>query len=254
MSYIAPSQMIRSKKKRADDLLVEKGIAKDHKEAAALVLSGTLWIGQQRIEKAGTLLDPFSNIKIRSKRDKFVSRGGVKLEAALRHFQIDVNNRICLDLGASTGGFSDCLLQHGAAKVYAFDVGRGLLDWKLRQDSRVVVRESTNVRYLTASMVEDPVDLVTIDLAFISLRLILPQVKKISSSCVLALVKPQFEAHRQEVGERGIIRSVQLQREIVKRVRDFAVQKGFMVLGETPSPILGQKGNREYFLYLSCAD
>ena len=246
--------MIRSKKKRADDLLVEKGLAKDHKDAAALILSGTLWMGQQRIDKPGTLLDPFSNIELRNRRDKYVSRGGVKLEAALQHFRIDVNDSICLDLGASTGGFSDCFLQHGAAKVYAFDVGRGLLDWKLRQDSRVVVRESTNVRYLTASMIEDPVDLVAIDLAFISLRLILPQVRKISSSCVLALVKPQFEAHRQEVGEGGIIRSVQLQREIVKRVRDFAVQKGFQLLGEMPSPILGQKGNREYFLYLTCAD
>lgn len=245
--------MTRSKKKRADDLLVERGIAQNQKEAGALVLSGALWVEQQRIDKPGTLLDPFSNIEIRSKRDKYVSRGGLKLEAALRHFQIDVDGRICLDLGASTGGFSDCLLQHGAAKVYAFDVGRGLLDWKLRQDSRVVVRESTNVRYLTASMVEDPVDLVAMDLAFISLRLILPQVKKLSSNCVLALVKPQFEAHRQEVGKRGIIRSVQLQREIVKRVKDFAVQKGFTLLGDMPSPILGQKGNREYFLYLSCA-
>ncbi|MDA2929413.1 TlyA family RNA methyltransferase [Acidobacteria bacterium AH-259-O06] len=236
-------------KRRLDDLLVEKGIAEDREDAAAIVLSGVVLLNEQRIDKPGTLLDPSSEFRIKSREHRYVSRGGLKLEAALRQFAVQVRRKVCLDLGASTGGFTDCLLQHGARRVYAFDVGRGQLDWKLRQDPRVVVRESTNVRYLSPSMVDDPVDLITVDLAFISLRLVLPRLKQFPSSQIIALVKPQFEAARKEVGAGGIIESEKLQKEIVQRLKEFAAKEGFAVLGETASTLRGQKGNQEYFLH-----
>ena len=168
----------------------------------------------------------------------------------MRQFGVRVRGKACIDLGSSTGGFTHCLLQHGAKRVYAFDVGRGQLDWKLRNDPRVVVRESTNVRYLRPTMVDELIDLVTVDLAFISLRLVLPSIREFSGATTLALVKPQFEAKREEVGAGGIIRSLSLQTEIVGRVKDFAIGQGFTLWGEMPSPLRGQKGNREYFLFL----
>ncbi len=213
----------------------------------------------QRLDKPGILLDSQSPIQVKPKDSKYVSRGGLKLEGALREFGISVQSCVCLDLGASTGGFTDCLLQHGARKVYAFDVGRGQMDWSLRQDPRVVVRDGVNVRNLETSMLEDAIDLVTVDLSFISLRLILPGLRRMlegrglrpeAGGRILALVKPQFEAERQEVGPGGLIRDPALQKAIVQRIRDSAEQEGFAVLGETPSPIMGQKGNQEYFLLL----
>lgn len=179
-----------------------------------------------------------------------MSRAGDKLEAALRDLGVDARDKVCMDLGASTGGFTDCLLQHGARKVYAFDVGRGLLHWKLQQDSRVVVRDTVNVRYLDPSSGDEPIDLVTIDVSFISLRLILPPLKEFRPVQILALVKPQFEARPDEVGPGGIIESVVKQREILDRVREFATEEGFTVLGELPSPVPGREGNQEYFLLL----
>lgn len=233
---------------------MERSLARDPKEAQALILGGTVFVDGQRIDKAGTLLDSHSDIQIVSRQGKYVSRGGLKLEAALRFFGVPVSHKVCLDLGASTGGFTDCLLRHGARKVYAFDVGHGQLDWKLRQDVRVVVKEGVNVRYLDISMVSESVDLITIDLSFISLRLVLPRLAHFPDAQTIALVKPQFEARREEVGPGGIIRSTELQREIVKGVIDFAEEKGFTVLGEVPSPIEGQKGNQEYFIHLSLSE
>ena len=189
-------------------------------------------------------------VRIKGERLPYVSRGGLKLEAALRHFQLSVQDSVCMDLGASTGGFTDCLLQHGARRVHAFDVGRGQLDWKLAQDQRVVVHDNFNVRRLTPSDVGEPVDLITIDLAFISLRQVLPALRQFPAAQIVALVKPQFEAAREEVGEGGIIRSPELQEEILERVKTFACAEGFEILGDVPSPIAGQKGNREFLILL----
>ncbi|MFB3902935.1 MAG: TlyA family RNA methyltransferase [Acidobacteriota bacterium] len=215
-----------------------------------MILSGQILIGAQRAETAGALVDQEVEIKIKGEHQAYVSRGGLKLEAALREFQIQVNGKICADLGASTGGFTDCLLKHGAARVHAFDVGKGQLDWRLRQDPRVVVHDDFNVRNLTPSDVGEPVDLMTLDLSFISLTRVLPALRAFSAVEIVALVKPQFEARREEVGPGGIIRSPELQAEIVGRVKSFAAGAGFELLGETPSPIPGQKGNREFLLRL----
>ena len=200
------------------------------------------------MDKPGEQVDPTSGIRVKGGPQKYVSRGGLKLEGALDKLQVQVEGRICLDLGASTGGFTDCLLQHGARKVYSFDVGRGQLHWKLQQDPRVIFQDF-NVRYLSTSMVEDSVDLVTVDVSFISLRLVLPCLKSFSAE-VLALVKPQFEARPQEVEPGGLITSPGKQKEIVEGVKTFALSEGFSLRGEVASPIAGQKGNQEYFLLL----
>ncbi len=237
-------------KARLDDLLVQKGFAQDRKEALALVLSGRILIGEQRAETAGGLVDNQAEIRIKGERQAYVSRGGLKLEAALRAFHVPVMEKICADLGASTGGFTDCLLKHGAARVHAFDVGRGQLDWRLRQDPRIVVHDDFNVRYLTPADVGEPVDVITLDLSFISLTKVLPALRAFAPVLIVALVKPQFEAEREEVGPGGIIQSPELQAEIVGRIKRSAVDAGFALLGETPSPIPGQKGNREFLILL----
>ncbi|MDA2933679.1 TlyA family RNA methyltransferase [Acidobacteria bacterium AH-259-D05] len=238
------------KRKRLDALLVERGIAEDHKKATAITLSGLVLVDEQRIDKPGTLIQSTSKIRLKSKEGKYVSRGGIKLEAALREFGVQVEGKVCLDLGASTGGFTDCLLQHGARRVYAFDVGSGQLHWNLQQDSRVVAQDSINVRYLTPSMIDDPVALITLDLAFISLRLIFPRLKQFPSANIISLVKPQFEARREEVEAGGIIHSRKLQKQIVHRVKEAALNEGLTVVGEMASPLEGKKGNQEYFLFL----
>ncbi len=237
-------------KKRLDVLLVERGIAENSKRAAAIILSGVVLVDEQRVNKAGMLIDSGSEIRIKGTEQQYVSRAGFKLEAALRQFAIQVQGKVCVDLGASTGGFTDCLLQQGADKVYAFDVGRGQLHWDLQQDARVVVRDSINVRHLTQAMVEDSVDLITVDLAFISLRLIFPRLKQFPSAEIIALVKPQFEARRDEVPAGGIIHDKELQEDIVGRVKGFAASEGFDLLGEMASALAGRRGNQEYFLYL----
>ena len=239
-----------TKRKRLDALLVDKGIAEDLKKATALILSGVVLVEEQRVDKPGTLIDPTSPIRTKYEDNKYVSRGGLKLEGALQEFDVEVGGKVCLDLGASTGGFTDCLLQHGARRVYALDVGSGQLHWNLRQDPRVVVCDSVNVRFLDPSMVDDTADLIVMDVAFISLRLIFPRLTLFPSAQIIALVKPQFEAHREEVGPGGVIRDRQLQREIVDRVREAAVNEGLTFISEVASPVKGQKGNQEYFLFL----
>lgn len=242
------------RKLRLDDLVVERGLATDLKEAAAIILSGVVLVNEQRVDKPGSQLSASSEIRLKTIERKYVSRGGLKLEVALRQLAISVQGKVCLDLGASTGGFTDCLLCHGARKVYAFDVGRGQLHWRLQQDPRVVMRDAVNVRHLVPSMVNDPVDLISVDVSFISLRLVLPPLRHFPSAEVVALVKPQFEARRDEVGKGGIIGDVRLQRRIVARLTSFAEEVGIHVLGEVPSPIAGQKGNREYFVHLRHRD
>jgi len=238
-------------KKRLDILLVERGIAENSKGAAAIILSGVVLVDEQRVDKAGMLIDSASEIRIKGTEQQYVSRAGVKLEAALREFGVQVQGKVCLDLGASTGGFTDCLLQQGARKVYAFDVGRGQLHWDLQKDARVILRDSINVRHLTRAMVDDPVDLITVDLAFISLRLIFPCLKQFPSAEIIALVKPQFEARREEVPAGGVIHDKKLQQEIVGGMKDFAASEGLNLLGEMASALEGRKGNQEHFLYLS---
>lgn len=236
---------------RIDDLLVEEGLASDRREASALLMSGVVLVDNQKVEKAGVLVSPGAKIRLLGETNRFVSRGGLKLEAALQALSIDVSGRVCCDLGASTGGFTDCLLQAGAARVYAFDVGRGLLDWKLQQDSRVIMHDAFNVRNLTPGDIPEKIDLFTADLSFISLRLILPVLQQFPDSRFLLLVKPQFEAKPDEVERGGLILDLKLREEIIGRVEQLAVDFGFKVEGQVASSLRGQKGNLEHFLYLS---
>ncbi len=235
---------------RLDQLLVQKGLAADRRQAEAWILRGLVQVEGRRVDKAGTPTDEGAEIQVAAP-PRYVSRGGLKLEAALAGSGLDPSGLVCLDLGASTGGFTDCLLQHGARRVYAFDVGHGQLDWNLRQDPRVVVRERVNVRRLTPDEIPDLPRLVTIDLSFISLRLVLPRLEQFGPLDVLALVKPQFEARREEVEAGGVIRDEATRLRIVARVRRFAVREGFQVRGQVPSPVAGAKGNREEFLVLA---
>jgi 23S rRNA (cytidine1920-2'-O)/16S rRNA (cytidine1409-2'-O)-methyltransferase len=237
-------------KKRLDDLLVERGLAKSRKEALAKLMSGVVLVDHQLEEKGGTLVDSESEIRLSGDHSKYVSRGGLKLEGALEALKLDVSECVCLDLGASTGGFTDCLLHYGADRVYAFDVGRGQLDWKLQQNPKVIVRDGFNVRYLSRTVIEEEVDLIVLDLSFISVKQVLLALRAFPEAAILALIKPQFEAERSEVEPGGLVTDTSTHRAIVQRVRDFAVENGFTVLAEVPSPVLGRKGNQEVFLHL----
>jgi 23S rRNA (cytidine1920-2'-O)/16S rRNA (cytidine1409-2'-O)-methyltransferase len=242
------------KKQRVDLLLVEKGLAASRTQAQALVMAGAVVAGEARVDKPGQLVD--RELPLRVKDDaapqKYVSRGGLKLERALEVFPVDPRGRICADLGASTGGFTDLLLQRGAARVYAVDVGYGQLHPKLRADPRVAVRERENARFLTAGELGEQVDLVTGDLSFISLRLVLPAVRSIlrPGADALLLVKPQFEVGRGEVGKGGVVREDVKRRAALDQVEDAARALGFEVGGEAESPIEGPAGNREWLLWL----
>lgn len=240
-----------ARKDRADRLLEQRGLAADLREAQALILAGRVYSLQVRVDKPGTLLATEAPLGVRP-AGRFVSRGGDKLQGALKALSLDVKGSICLDLGASTGGFTDCLLQAGASRVWAFDVGAGQLDWSLRNDRRVRVREGINVRHITPEMVDESVDLIVADLSFISLRLILPALKTFCPVRALVLVKPQFEAERDEVQAGGIVRDEALREEVVQRVRSFAAEQGFEIRGQVDSDVAGRKGNREVFLLLCC--
>jgi 23S rRNA (cytidine1920-2'-O)/16S rRNA (cytidine1409-2'-O)-methyltransferase len=243
-----------TKRQRVDLLLVERGLAESRTRAQALVMAGAVVVGEARVDKPGALVDPA--LPIRLKEDaapqRYVSRGALKLEGALAAFPIDPRGRVCADLGASTGGFTDLLLQRGAAKVYAVDVGYGQLHPKLRGDGRVVVRERENARALTAESLGEKVDLVTGDLSFISLRLILPAVKAIlrPGGEAILLVKPQFEVGRGEVGKGGVVRDEAKRRSALDGIVAAARALGFEVVGEAESPIEGPAGNREWLLGL----
>jgi 23S rRNA (cytidine1920-2'-O)/16S rRNA (cytidine1409-2'-O)-methyltransferase len=243
-----------SRRQRADLLLVERGLAASRTQAQALVMAGAVVAGEARVEKPGQLLDPA--VALRVKEDaaprKYVSRGALKLEKGLTVFPVDPRGLVCADLGASTGGFTDLLLQRGAAKVYAVDVGYGQLAEKLRSDPRVVVRERENARHLTAELLGERVDLVTGDLSFISLRLVLPAVRAIlkPGGRAVLLVKPQFEVGKDDVGKGGVVRDDALRRSALEAVKTAAVELGFEVLGEAESPVEGPAGNREWLLGL----
>jgi len=236
-------------KVRADILLVERGLAESRSQAQRLVMAGQVRADGQLVDKPSSLLAGEVRLEV-EKGPRYVSRGGEKLEAALAGFGVEVEGKVCADVGASTGGFTDCLLQHGASKVYAIDVGKGQLDWKLRQDARVVVMEETNARYLEA--LPEIVDLVTIDASFISLKTLLPAVKGWLTvrGQLIALIKPQFEAGKREVGKgKGVIRDEQIHRRVVEEILRFVEEHGFSLRGLMRSPILGPKGNVEFFVW-----
>ncbi|HMD47561.1 MAG TPA: TlyA family RNA methyltransferase [Bryobacteraceae bacterium] len=234
---------------RLDQLLVERGLAPSREKAQALILAGQVLLNGQRADKAGRTVPVDSRVEL-VEPPRYVGRGGFKLEAALEHFQIAVDGRICLDVGSSTGGFTDCLLQHGAARVYAIDVGTGQLDWKLRNHPRVVVHEQVNARYLSAREVPEPVSLAVADVSFISITMILPAIAPLlaAGAEMVILVKPQFELERHQVGRGGIIRDPALHQQACRRVEQAVEQLGFRT-AIIPSPILGAEGNQEFLLY-----
>ncbi|MEX1248573.1 MAG: TlyA family RNA methyltransferase [Anaerolineales bacterium] len=236
-------------KQRADALLVERGLAESRSQAQRLVMAGQVRADGQVVSKPSSMLAPEATLEV-EKSPRYLSRGGEKLEAALKQFNVKAADLICADVGASTGGFTDCLLQHGAAKVYAIDVGKGQLHWKLRQDPRVAVMEEANARYLTS--LPEPIDLLTIDASFISLKTLLPVVHKwlAARGQIIALIKPQFEAGKAEAGRgKGVIRDEHIHRRVLAEVMEATAQQGFGVAGLMRSPILGPKGNVEFFMW-----
>ena len=239
-------------KRRADQLLVELGLAESRTKAQALILAGLVSCGERRIDKPGEQLAPDAELALKARDHPWVSRGGVKLAHALDHFRITVEGSVALDIGASTGGFTDVLLAHGARRVHAVDVGHGQLAWKLRQDPRVVVHERLNARHLTRADIPEPVDLVTSDASFIGLATVLPAPLALAAehAQLVALVKPQFEAGRAHVGKGGVVRDPEVHREVCERAASWvAAQPGWTVVGIVESPILGPEGNREFLLY-----
>ncbi len=242
------------KKRRLDQILVEKGLAGSRQRARALIMAGDVLVNNQPVDKAGALIWSDDQIELRGSDIPYVSRGGLKLDAALHQFQIDVTGLICLDVGASTGGFTDCLLCHGARRVYAVDVGYGQLAWNLRQDPRVVVIERTNIRKMSVDAVPDPVDLVTVDVSFISLKLVVPAVvkflKKNNDTRIIALIKPQFEVGKGQVGKGGVVRESAQHKHVIENLTRFFTDIGLTCESVFPSPLLGPKGNREFFISL----
>ena len=240
-------------KKRLDVLLVERGLAQSRQRAQADIMSGLVFVNGQRSDKPGTAVSDGAAIEVRGNSLAYVSRGGLKLEKAMVSFAVRLDGAVCGDIGASTGGFTDCMLQNGAAKVYAVDVGYGQLAWKLRSDERVVCLERTNARYLTREQIPEPLDFASIDVSFISLRLILPAVRGLLKPAgrVACLVKPQFEAGKEKVGKKGVVRDPAVHREVLERFLTDAAEAGFSVLDLTYSPIRGPEGNLEYLGFLS---
>lgn len=240
-------------KKRLDILLFEKGLVPSRERAKAAIMEGLVYVNGQKADKAGENVAEDNRIEVRSTGKSFVSRGGKKIEKALGYFKIDPSGLVCMDIGASTGGFTDCLLQRGANKVYSIDVGYGQLAWSLRQDPRVKCMERTNIRYVTPEMLEETPELAVIDVSFISLKLVLPVVAELLSECghVACLIKPQFEAGKGKVGKKGVVRDPVIHQEVLESFVCHAHDAGFHVLDITFSPIKGPEGNIEYLAYLS---
>lgn len=240
-----------SPKSRLDILLHERGLADSRQKAQALILAGKVLVNGQRVSKAGTNVAVEATIEITGQALPFVGRGGLKLAAALDHWQIEVAGLTALDIGSSTGGFTDCLLQHGAARVHAVDAGTNQLDWKLRSDPRVHVMENTNARYLEFSQVGELVDFLCIDVSFISVKLILPALLQFcrEGTALVLLIKPQFEAGRGQVGSGGIVRDAEVRETVVADISAAVAETGFLIEGVIPCPVLGAEGNQEYLLY-----
>ncbi len=240
-------------KERLDVLLVEKGFAASREKAKAIIMSGAVFVDGQREDKAGASFDrEKARIEVKGSTLKYVSRGGLKLEKAIEVFGIGLQNMICMDIGASTGGFTDCMLQNGAAKVYAVDVGHGQLDWKLRTNEKVICMEKTNFRYMLPSAISDTLDFASVDVSFISLTKILIPARNLlkDQGQMVCLIKPQFEAGREKVGKKGVVREPETHREVIGKVMNFAHCIGFHVLGLSFSPVKGPEGNIEYLLHI----
>lgn len=239
-------------KERLDVLLVKRNLAESREKAKAVIMSGNVFVDGVREDKAGSTFAPEVNIEVRGHTLPYVSRGGLKLEKALAVFDVDVTDKVCTDVGSSTGGFTDCMLQNGAKKVYAIDVGRGQLDWKLRNDPRVVCMEKTNIRYVKPEDIGEPVAFSSIDVSFISLTKVLMPIRDYLTGDgeIVALIKPQFEAGREKVGKKGVVREKSTHREVIRKVMDYAVSIGFDLLALDFSPIRGPEGNIEYLIHL----
>ena len=240
-------------KERLDVLLVSRGLAESREKAKAVIMAGQVFVNGNREDKAGSTFDPEkSQIEVKGSSLKYVSRGGLKLEKAVSCFGLRFDGMTCMDIGASTGGFTDCMLQNGAEKVYAIDVGRGQLAWKLRQDPRVICMEKTNFRYVTSEQVPEAIDFASADVAFISLKLILGPAYALlrDGACMVCLIKPQFEAGREKVGKKGVVRDKSVHKEVIGEIAAFAQETGFVIRGLDHSPIKGPEGNIEYLLYL----
>ena len=239
-------------KERLDVLLVKRNLAASREKAKAIIMSGNVYVEGQKEDKAGTTFPEDVQIEVRGNTLPYVSRGGLKLEKAIKNFDVSVEGKVCTDVGSSTGGFTDCMLQNGAVKVFAIDVGRGQLDWKLRQDERVVCMEKTNIRYVTPEDLGQPIDFSSIDVSFISLTKVLAPIHAYLSDEgeVVALIKPQFEAGREKVGKKGVVREKSTHIEVIEMVISYALSIGFNVLDLEFSPIKGPEGNIEYLVHL----
>ena len=242
----------KKKKERLDVLLVKRGLAESREKAKAIIMTGNVFVEEQREDKAGSTFAEDAQIRIKGTPMKYVSRGGYKLEKAMELWHVPLQDKLCMDVGSSTGGFTDCMLQNGAVKVYAIDVGTNQLAWKLRQDERVVSMEKTNIRYVTPEDIADPIDFSSIDVAFISLTKVLIPVWNLlkNGGRVVCLVKPQFEAGREKVGRKGVVRDKKVHEEVVCHIMTYALSMGFEILGLSYSPIKGPEGNIEYLLYI----
>lgn len=243
-------------KKRLDVLVTERGITDSREKAKAVIMAGEIYVNNQKADKAGQSYEEDVNIEFRGKKLKYVSRGGLKLEKAIKEFDIDLKDKITMDIGASTGGFTDCMLQNGARKVYSIDVGYGQLAWKLRTDERVINLERTNMRNVTQEQVPDKIDFFSIDVSFISLKLLLPVAYELlaDNAEAVCLIKPQFEAGRGKVGKKGVVRDPDVHIEVVETIYNFCLNNGYSVYGLDFSPIKGPEGNIEYLIYLKKSD
>lgn len=237
-------------KERLDVLLVKRGLAESREKAKAVIMAGDVFVAGQREDKAGSMFDEKAEILVKGNTLKYVSRGGYKLEKGIEEHGVDIAGKVCMDVGSSTGGFTDCMLQNGAVRVYAVDVGTNQLAWKLRQDERVVSMEKTNIRYLTREQIEEDIAFASIDVAFISLTKVLEPVRELLApeGEVICLIKPQFEAGREKVGKKGVVREESVHREVIETVIDYARSIGFTVLWLDYSPIKGPEGNIEYLM------
>ena len=244
-----------SKKKRLDIAVFEQGYAPSREKAKAVIMAGQVYVNNQKVDKAGFELKEDDVLEVRGNTLKYVSRGGLKLEKAMQSFPIDISGKICMDVGASTGGFTDCMLMNGASKVYSIDVGYGQLAWKLRCDDRVVNLERTNFRYVDETNITDKIDFASVDVSFISLKLIFPNLHKFlkPGGKAVCLIKPQFEAGKEKVGKKGVVRDISVHLEVVNRLAQEAIDAGFSVLGLDYSPVKGPEGNIEYLMFLSSA-
>mgnify|MGYP000028973681 CR=1 FL=1 len=237
---------------RLDQYLVQHGLTQSRERAKALIMSGIVFVNEQKVDKAGEMIKEDAKVEVRGHDIGYVSRGGLKLEKAMKCFPLTPNGKVCMDIGASTGGFTDCMLQNGAVKVYSVDVGYGQFAWKLRQDPRVVCMEKTNIRYVTPADIDDVLDFASVDVSFISLTKVLIPARELlrDGGEMVCLIKPQFEAGREKVGKKGVVRDKAVHEEVVERIIEFASQNGFFVKNLEYSPIKGPEGNIEYLVYI----